>query len=336
MEDLEELMYMEAIRLSLASAEEERKKQDKEDAKKAKKEEKQKAKDAKKAAKDAKRRGSGGMYSASINDSQGSGFTGNGGESSSAMGRVRSSSGAGSGKGKAPVSGTPSPEPPSTTRPRVNPQAFLEQSRANIQSAPVPILNPSTGSTHLSTTPPPQGQSQTPHRTTLRHLSTASSISSLNDSNETSPNGSGLNLSQPASPPTQGPYAETPPSTEPMFNFRSLAAVIGTEDDVEGGKAGSPMIEHLENVTPSPQPSPGESSSLPKTEAITPPERPLSAGERLFGATSAFAPPLDVAAGLSVGHGGGRQPLSRQESNEYDAKHYGDISVLDASFGSAR
>ena len=338
MEDLEELMYMEAIRLSLASAEEERKKQEKEEAKKAKKEEKQKAKDAKKAAKDAKRRGSASMYSASINESQASGFNNGAGESSS-MGRARSSSG-GQGKGKAPAgSATPSPEPPTSKTPKEDPQAFLEQSRANIQSAPVPVPSPNIAAAQQTGSTPP-------HRQVMRHLSSASSVSSLNegDSQDTSPNASGLHLDAPSSTAaatagTQGPYSETPPSTEPMFNFRSLAAVIGSEEDSDGHAKASPMIEHLENApTPSPEPSPlaeGSSGSPPKSGMATPPERPLSAGERLFGTMSPL--PGEVNKGRNDSGRGGEDggEVGRQESNPYDAKHYGDISVLDASFPSS-
>jgi hypothetical protein len=323
MEDLEELMYMEAIRLSLASAEEERKKQEKEEAKKAKKEEKQRSKDAKKAAKDARRRGSSaGLYSASINESQGSGL---GGEA------ISSTSGAAVvGKGKQPASSTPSPEPASSSSsktPKDNPQAFLEQSRANINSAPVPVPTPTT------------------HRQALRHLSSTSSVSSLNDSQDPSPNASGLALDDGVTPPSSGPYSETPPSTEPMFNFRSLAAVIGDEEaGEEGGEGTKPIIEHLESVSPSPG-----SSSPPKT--ITPPERPLSAGERLFGSISPPASPKFENSVLGVGVGvpenkrrgssGDGGVLTPQESNPYDAKHYGDISILDGMetggrFGSAR
>lgn len=350
MEDLEELMYMEAIRLSLASAEEERKKQEKEEAKKAKKEEKQRAKDAKKAAKEAKRRGSSaGMYATSMNESQASGFTGNG-ESSANHNRTRSSSGAG--KGKAPVgSSTPSPEPAAAKTPKDDPQAFLEQSRANIQSTPVPVpqLSPVAAANISTGTTPPH------HRTMMsRHLSSASSISSLNDSQETSPNASGLHLDQTSASATaapQGPYSETPPATEPMFNFRSLAAVIGTEEDGEGHKEGSPMIEHLEHApastnthTPSPQPSPlaiaEGSGSPPKHGApITPPERPLSAGERLFGAMSPLPGETQRSNQARNDSGNGAENddgglLRPQESNPYDAKHYGDISILDTRFSS--
>lgn len=76
-EDLEELMMAEAIRLSLAAEEERSKREEKENAKNAKKEEKQKAKEMKKADKAAKRNGSnGGMYSAGLNSSSTSHFNG--------------------------------------------------------------------------------------------------------------------------------------------------------------------------------------------------------------------------------------------------------------------
>jgi hypothetical protein len=360
---------MEAIRLSLASAEEEQKKQDKDGAKRAKKEEKQKAKDAKKAAKEARRSGSGGMYSASMNSSEANGF--NAVESSTAA--------ATAGKGKAPASSGSDQAPASrhdssSKTPKDDPQAFLERSRASIQSGTIPIPNPSPPQPqpHLLSTTPPRRQA-------MRHLSNTSSISSLNDSQDTSPSTSGLHIDQTtSSSATAGPYSETPPGggagTEPMFNFRSLAAVIGDEEDEKGGAA----VEHLDNAAAPPSPlagatnETGESSSPNRRAAVgtvTPPERPLSAGERLFGVRGTSPPPSLSTSPPRGGGGAGLGTLrelsaspktvvttSRRHgdgdgddddedggvvtphaSNPYDAKHYGDISILDSGpFSSAR
>jgi hypothetical protein len=367
MDDLEDLMMMEAIRLSLAAEEERKKKEENENAKNTKKEEKQKAKDAKKAEKAAKK---GGMYSAG-NSSSISQFAGSPEPLSS-----------GNGKGKAPdrsgepqsVGSIPLAEPTSTlntansTRPpKVDPQAqrHLEQSRANIQP-PTAAAEPSQSST-LSPATAISLQKELPyHRHALRQLSNASSSASSfqesgadgSSSFEGSPNASGLQIDHPLM--DDAPVSETPPGggagTEPMFNFRSLAAVIGDEDKDSSGN----RVTHLEHAGTSAQASP-LSTSFPKSPLAashargdssssggvglrvpTPPSRPLSTGERLFGAnpsspTSSHSPPLapkqsDSVVQLSAQ---GREedsgvPLAPQASNPYDAKHYGDISVLDS------
>lgn len=331
-EDLEELMMAEAIRLSLAAEEERSKREEKENAKNAKKEEKQKAKEMKKADKAAKRNGSnGGMYSAGLNSSSTSHL--NGESSTSNPGLVMS------GKGKAPASGSSSAygfnslnEPNSSiseetstknAAPTEDPQGFLEHSRAHIHSSPLAV---------------PKSPTAPSHRQAMRHLSTASSTSSLADSNgDPSPNDSGLHIDNGPSP---GPYSETPPSTEPMFNFRSLAAVIGDEEEADE-KPGTGMVEHVEHAAGLP-PSPlknsfgagsGEGSSSPGM--VTPPERPMSTGEKLFGSmpTSPILSVAREAKRTELGDGG---VITPQASNPYDAKHYGDISVLDSAFGSAR
>jgi hypothetical protein len=354
-DDLEDLMMMEAIRLSLAAEEERKKKDDKEAAKNAKKEEKQKAKEAKKAEK-AMRKGSvGHMYSPGMNTSSASQFTT--GESSTAA----------SGKGKAPdrsgMAGgfNPLTEPTSTinagksspTAPKDEAQRHLENSRASIQ----------TPSTTGDSTLRPQTE-QSSHRLALRQLSNvSSSASSFVDENggassfEPSPNASGLNIGgiSDASPST-----ETPPGggagTEPMFNFRSLAAVIGHEDKDANGN----LVEHIEHAPPHPSllgsvssngdPSPPESSqnmhsssysnnSIPAART----DRPLSTGERLFGVSRTNGTSTPTGSGMmdsqasTIGPSDSTllmppdgEPLKQQESNPYDMKHYGDISVLDS------
>lgn len=375
MEDLEDLMMAEAMRLSLATEEERKKREEKENEKKTKKDEKQKAKDAKKAEKAAKK---GGMYSAG-NSSSISQFTGSPEPSSS-----------GNGKGKAPDrSGEPQAggfiplaEPTSTLNtsnstspPAVDPQAqrHLEQSRANIQvplsaePSPTALLSPSAAAL-------PQSTEQPVLRHALRQLSNASSSASSfqesggegSSSFEASPNASGLQIGRLAM--DDAPVSDTP-GTEPMFNFRSLAAVIGNEDKDSSGN----MVTHIEDASAQASPL---STNLPKEPLIpnhalphvsghamgessgdgvallhvpTPPTRPLSTGERLFGVGStgpnSDSSPNDSGVNLQAkGQEHGGVPLSPQASNQYDAKHYGDISVLDSgpfsagpfSAGSAR
>jgi hypothetical protein len=351
-DDLEDLMMMEAIRLSLAAEEERKKKEEKDAAKNAKKEEKQKAKEAKKAEK-AIRKGSGGhLYSPGMNSSSASQFTT--GESSSIV----------SGKGKAPdrsgMAGgfNPLTEPTSTINsgpPKDEAQRHLEESRASIQTPST------TGDSTLQSSSFLKPTTELPnHRLALRPLSNvSSSASSFMDENagassfEGSPNASGVNLGgiSDASPST-----ETPPGggagTEPMFNFRSLAAVIGDEDKGASGN----LVEHLElaphrssllgaSEAGSSSPESSEGAHLSSSRS----DRPISTGERLFGVSRTNGTNTPTGSGMvdsqatMVGPSdstllmpGDGAPLKPQESNPYDMKHYGDISVLDSGhFGSS-
>jgi len=255
-------MMMEAIRLSLAAEEERKKREEKEAAKNAKKEEKQKAKEAKKAEKAAKRgNGSvGSLYSPGLNSSSASQFT---------TGEPPTTP---SGKGKAPdrsgIAGgfNPLTEPTSTinsenscTVSKEDSQRHLEQSRVNIQTPST------TGDSSLLSVM----REQPNHRHALRQLSNASSsASSFMDSSgenaggsscEASPNASGLQLNSAADVTLN---AETP-GTEPMFNFRSLAAVIGDEDKENSGN----LVEHVEHASAqhSPLATPEASTSAAAT-----------------------------------------------------------------------
>ncbi|EKG20581.1 Protein SIP5 [Macrophomina phaseolina MS6] len=255
MEDLEELMMMEAIRLSLAAEEERKRKEDKEAEKKARKEEKKKAKEEKKAQKQGRKSG---FFPIDVPDDSPSqaGPSGQGDSKGKAIDR--------SGAGFNPMS-----EPTSTlnagatSSARADPQKHLEESRARIQK-PADSVGPASPFD-------PTGQSS--HRVALRQLSNASSSASsfaesetestrVNDpsansgsSFEPSPNTSGVSLGGGASPVDANFGTDTPPGggagTEPMFNFRSLAAVIGDEEEREK----SNKSEHIEDIGPS-DPSP--------------------------------------------------------------------------------
>ncbi|KAL1614517.1 SNF1-interacting protein [Diplodia seriata] len=259
MEDLEELMMMEAIRLSLAAEEERKRKEEKEADKRAKKEEKKKAKEEKKAQKYGRKTG---FFPVDVpEDSPQPGPS----AQSDSKGKAIDRSGAGF---------NPMSEPTSTlnngaaSSARADPQKHLEESRARIQK-PSDSVGPAS---------PLDLTGQTSHRMALRQLSNASSsasslaeseeadslrqnggqdVNSAGSSFEPSPNTSGLSLgggggASASSDPNVG--TDTPPGggagTEPMFNFRSLAAVIGNEDERE--KSGA---EHLEDIGPS-TPSP--------------------------------------------------------------------------------
>ncbi|QIW94912.1 hypothetical protein AMS68_000430 [Peltaster fructicola] len=241
-DDLEDLMMMEAIRLSLAAEEERKRKEDKEKAKEDKKKAKEAKKEAKQLEKLAKKGGSStSLYKTQSNDSTSTWAT---------TSMARSTSNLGSqpaileeqvqGKGKAPASEMLANRSRSASAANIgagSAQRHLEESRANIQPA--------------SSTPIPMpGRRHHP-----RQLSNTSSLaSSLGDSapgsfraESPSPNGSPYDgLRQDESPHRSG----TPPVLEPMLNFQSLAAMID-----KGGPD-----EHLEHAV---------SASLPRTGELT-------------------------------------------------------------------
>ena len=255
-QDLEDLMMMEAIRMSLAS-EEERKKRDEKDAKK---DAKKREKDVKKAEKSAKKNG--GLYSASMNASTSTWTSMTRSSSNLPQSSTSpppppppSSQQLSSGKGKAPISANvaggldsisePTPtlnqtlgdNPSSSFNHTEDSQRHLEAQRANLQQP------------YASRAQSPQPTQPIPlpgnHRVHLRHLSnTSSAASSLGDSApnsyrrpsgfDQSPNNasaSNIDIGSIETPPLQ---SETPGNggtgLEPMFNFKSLTQMIGDEE----------------------------------------------------------------------------------------------------------
>ncbi|KAK5169660.1 SNF1-interacting protein [Saxophila tyrrhenica] len=299
-DDLEDLMMMEAIRLSLA-AEEDRKKQEEKHARKdAKKRAKDQKKEAKQAEKLAKKNGgsSASPYAAGNfdNDSDSTFATTSMARSTSNLGTLPEEQV--QGKGKAPAQDfggwNPLSEPSSTlntemkeshedslapalagdaaTTPIEDSQRYLEESRANLQpaaSTPIPTPGPPRISQHM------------------RQLSNASSIASSNaDSppNSLPATSSGLDLS---TTPQDSP-APTP-SHEPMLNFRSLAAVIGndgTENDSEKTDAEN---EHIEHAPPTAAESELKEPSPTGSPRVTAVEGNRSRGDS--GESSGSAPP---------------------------------------------
>nr|POF13091.1 protein sip5 [Quercus suber] len=135
------------------------------------------------------------------------------------------------GKGKQPahdVAGnrSASPESPQSTSSAIAaPQRHLEESRAHLPNSSLAVIAP-TRALHM------------------RHLSnTSSAASSIAEPHMTSESvGSSDGTTQHARDEQQRP--STPPAgapSEPMFNFRSLAAMIGDEEKERGG-------EHVEHV----------------------------------------------------------------------------------------
>ena len=346
-------MMMEAIRLSLAAEEDRKRREDKEIRKEDKKKAKEDKKQAKRAEKLAKKRhgSSTSLYPSSTNDST---------SSWAATSTARSTSNLGGqppipeerfqGKGKAPVQDFAGVNPRSESSSTLNtelreededdrelsinrtgdPQGYLEVSRAHLQpNASSPIPTPRS-------------------RSHLRQLSNASSAaSSFVDS---APNSlrttSGAHLDN--TPGAQGDYtppAGTTPSTEPMFNFHSLAAMVGEE---ESKARESEHIEHAAaaaiDTTPSTKP-PEELKQLnPHPPHAPSPPAPAAAapGIQLYnrsrgdtGESSASAPPpiyVEHPPPLTPGvEAGGDQILPAPLAalvHEVDRKEYGDVRML--------
>ena len=240
-DDLEELMMMEAIRLSLAAEEERKRRDEKEAAKDAKKEEKKKAKESKRVAR-AQRHIESGFHPLDIDGLNHSGA----GSSSASGGKGKEVDRSGGSAGFHPLT-----EPTSTvdTSPtQEDAQRHLEDSRAHFQRE-----TPSTGHPE----PFDRANDELPlHRSALRNLSEASSSASSfaesllhslqhgsqghsahGSSYDHSPDASGLSLSQGETPPNDSP------GTEPMFNFKSLAEAI--TPDEKSRDAGPQYIEDI-------------------------------------------------------------------------------------------
>ncbi|KAJ5577813.1 uncharacterized protein N7459_006777 [Penicillium hispanicum] len=223
-DDLEEMMMMEAIRLSLASEEERRRREEKE----VKKEAKKREKEAKKADKVARKTG---LYnnnaSTSVLDVPGADFSlAKVASSPSAIGDEAATSGVGKGKGvdratpsaalepglAASSNGTSALDPP--------PVAAIEQPASTEPSRPSHLRNMSSASSSFSSV-----MENTPDERTGSHVAADGSNTSL----------------------------------EPMFNFRSLAAVIGDEE--KGNES-----EHVEDAQPHAE---GSSSATPSVNQPT-------------------------------------------------------------------
>ena len=236
-DDLEDMMMMEAIRLSLASEEERRKKEEKD----AKKDAKKKEKENRKAEKVARKAG---IYPSSANQSTGGIDSMLSSDASTSQGDLSIS---GKGKATQPINSenrfeqsSYSSSLPTTS---ADPQEHLERARAQLlPNDPGPFSSPYSS--------PPYRPSH------LRTLSNASSSASSIDGSlpgslksdlrgqgssfEVSPSASGINI--PSAGSAQDTYISgTPPGggagLEPMFNFRSLAAMVGDDDRMKDGSS---------------------------------------------------------------------------------------------------
>jgi hypothetical protein len=218
MDDLEDMMMMEAIRLSLASEEERRKKEDKE----AKKEAKKKEKETKKAEKAARKNS---LFTLNSNGS-------NGDASSSLMERSQSNLSLGqdddstTSKGKG-VERSETPPAEGTKLEDDPPRPFY---------IPALSLSGTTSQESVASSIPIPTAAEPFRRSHLRQMSNASSASS--------------SFVEPGPAATfTGTGTPPPGSLEPMFNFRSLAAMIG-EDEKDNDSA------HVENAARDQSPKP--------------------------------------------------------------------------------
>ena len=195
MDDLEDMMMMEAIRLSLASEEERRKKEEKD----AKKEAKKKAKEQKKEDKAARKST---LFTPYSHDSASSLME----RSRSNLSSVPDDEGQSIGKGKG-IERRDSPQQDDlfggeeSSRNRIPEFSLSGTSQESLSLPGVPI--------------PIQGEPF--KRSHLRQMSNASSTTS--SIVETGPSAT-------------LPPGSTPPLNEPMFNFQSLAAMIGEEEKI--------------------------------------------------------------------------------------------------------
>ncbi|EME88464.1 uncharacterized protein MYCFIDRAFT_88910 [Pseudocercospora fijiensis CIRAD86] len=340
-EDLEELMMMEAIRLSLAAEEERTRKAEKEAAKDAKKKAKDARKEEKKQEKLAKKNAGGSLYHVGTNDSTST-------WASTSMARSTSNLGAQppipeeylQGKGKQPVQDfagfNPLSEPTSTLNRSASPghaphpstssadaQRHLEASRANLGGAP--ILAPYR-TVHL--------------RETSNVSSAASSFvdsapSSLRGGDLSVPSGaaSGIDVTAGA-PQIDGSRSGTPLGAhtgESMFNFRSLAAMVDED------KAGADTSQHIEHA-----PSKAEEDVKEPSPTGSPVALPVhidgnrSRGDS--GESSSSAPPPVYVEPASPAYGDEITPVPTRTHHQHDSdfKEHHSVKILHHHHGDRR
>lgn len=272
MEDLEDMMMMEAIRLSLAAEEERKRKADKEAAKEAKK----KAKEDKKREKRERR-----VYGSGASSASGSALS----LSLPGLGRRRGNSGASNLQREVTVE---DPEPPSSKGKGVDRGAASA-------SVPIDVAHPSNsnsfgipGSRHLDISSLaalndmhlPSASPTAPEKPShLRQMSNASSpASSFVESAQGSlrnglhTHGSSSTLGSPHFPSTDANTGEGDTEggdangTESMFNFQSLAAMIGKENGQRDKEDAARHIEYLADCGEGSQHNSREGSSVPELD----------------------------------------------------------------------
>jgi hypothetical protein len=327
LDDLEDLMMMEAIRLSLAAEEDRKRREDKDAAKEAKKDYKKKAKELKKVAKAQSRVGSG-FHPLDI-DLDDDAVAGSSSSASKGKEVDRASGAAGF---------NPMTEPTSTINTpalREDPQKHLEDSRAQMQRE-------RSSSGNLAPFDAFNEPSSSSHRSALRNLSNASSSASSfaesyqnsishGDQNllapgssvEPSPNGSGVSLNQIEASP------RGTPGSEPMFNFSSLANAITPEENEKD--SGPQYIEDVERAKETLKDmSSGYHASSVKDS--TPEDAPLQK-HGLEDSTLTIRPPQPQVAPAN-GVEDEIEPAPRIEAvtsddSHFDQKHIGEVGMMD-------
>ncbi|MCJ1392165.1 SNF1-interacting protein [Xylographa bjoerkii] len=227
-DDLEDMMLMEAIRLSLASEEERRKREEKD----AKKEAKKKSKEDKKAEKAARKAG---VYPTSTNQSTATLDSPQSGEFLSDNVKGKAAQPNNFGRSSVPeLSSTLSRSAPLGSSMDDTAQSHLEKSRAQIMpndnSSASPYGNTNYKPSHLRTLSNVSSSASSIADSTAGMHNIGGSHSSF----EPSPSASGLNIPRAGLQDTF--ISATPPGggagTESMFNFRSLAAMIGDDENI--------------------------------------------------------------------------------------------------------
>ena len=272
LEDLEEMMLAEAVRLSLAAEEERKRKVEEKERKEEKKETKKREKEARKAAKAVGKHagpyesagGRSGQSSASGSSLSLPGFGRKRGNSAASNLRIEASVASAIATGE-------SPEPSSKDKGKGVDRAISTLAESALATAADPAASAGSASTS-SPRPIPHLPAGPSH---LRQMSSASSVSSsILDSQHGSytspshlhdPRGSGLSLAS-EDGGDQDRDRDPSTSTEPMFNFRSLAEVVGVS--LEGENAGRrlSLIEAERKARELGETQPQESTGLGEDE----------------------------------------------------------------------
>lgn len=328
-EDLEELMMMEAIRLSLVAEEERKRKEEKEASKEAKKEEKKKAKEAKKNAKEAKKSSAFGSSSAMASRSS-----------------LLNSNNGGKGKEKE-VDRPDGPSSSNQASSSTDAQQHLETSRARLEEQTpdspfgASVFNALGDSSHRAllrevSNNSSSASSVTEESNAASLLATDATRPGLSASSTYSGGLSVPSISQDDSDVSSQPTPSGNPSTEPMLNFHSLTAAITASED-KNDEATSSGTAHIERIPE--QPEDDENS---KDEGQAANLNLRGGGGVLEGeaSPSSNAPEKSEQPGLA--NDSSRSTKDQDEiapvvqsvdtdQSSYDSKHIGDVSIMDGN-----
>lgn len=321
MEELEDMMFMEAVRLSLAAEEERKRKEEKVTRKEAKKRQQAEKKAQKKASK----------------DPYGDGLSGASGSSLSlglGLGRRRGNSGASGLRAEPHMSAGGAPQ--SAHEEEAFTKAVTDSDHRDeatgkgkgvdrgAQEAPTAGCSATTGAV-----PIPVGSGRTSSH--LRQMSNASSVgSSLADTPSESFAGAGL-AGQEGAAVSQSD-AERDTGSEPLFNFRSLAELVGVDIDGTGyqGEGGEGTSSHAKDAVGRPlsqvkeeEKEGTEAEHVEQTETKYHPELTIPRRESTLvdgGASNGFSPKVTLTPGT---------PLPDEDVAEAGAKQSGHSRITE-------